>query len=119
MGISATVSMILHYPEVFAAAYAEVPAVAYFPGGDIGRLKGIGGPLAESAVTEQGESFIEYMNAPVVVAASDADIPPLFMINARSDRSISWKSKPVFYRAMNQAQTSCLCILEQWWAYGL
>ena len=104
MGGSATVSMVLHHPKVFAAAYAEVPAVAYLPGGNIGRLKGVCGPLDDSAVTGQGKPFLEHMNAPAVVAASDADIPPLFMINAKSDKSISWKSKPVFYTAMNQAK---------------
>lgn len=104
MGGSGAVSMGFHHPGVFAHIYANVPAVAYTPEGNLGRLICFCGPLDDTVVTHEGKPFLEHMNSILTAQRTKANLPFLFMLSGRTDRSIPWPNNPPFYRAMNEAR---------------
>ena len=104
MGGSGAVSMGFHHPDVFAQIDAIVPAVAFAPEGNQWRLECFCGPLDGTDVNHKGEPFLEHMNQILTAQHSKANLPFLFMLNGRNDKSIFWFNNPPFYRAMNDAK---------------
>lgn len=115
MGGSGTVQMALHYPDVFAAAYAKVPVYSYtwakmpkFPKlqpsiyrmqCSIGRFK-----PEDKVISPDGKDLLVYGNGAIQIARPQVDIPPIFATNGRRDMSIPWVNNPPFFRAANQAR---------------
>ena len=114
MGASGAILLGFHYPKIFARIDAFVPAVAYTPETNLWRLECFCGPLDETDVNHKGESFMDYMNGILIAKQSEADLPFLFMLSGRTDRSIPWANKPPFYRAMNEARQA----LVAYWSGG-
>jgi len=106
MGGSGTVAMALHFPQVFAAAYAEVPVYSCTkPGsGSAVRLECTCGPLDKPAFTAEGIPLLDYMNGALQMANATVDTPPIFATNGRQDGSIPWENNPPFYAAANSAR---------------
>jgi hypothetical protein len=105
MGGSGTVAMATHFPNVFAAARAEVPVYSLTrPGrGSAVRLECMVGSLKDRQVlTADGIPLLDYMNGTGNVLAAKGDLPPIFATNGRKDGSIPWENNPPFYTAMNQ-----------------
>jgi len=107
MGGSGTVAMVTHFPDVFAAAYAQVPVYSLTrPGkGSATRLECMVGSLENREVlTADGKPLLAYMNGTNNVLATKGDLPPIFSTNGRQDGSIPWENNPPFYTAMNQTR---------------
>ena len=106
MGGSGTVAMALHFPDVFAAAFAQVPVYSCTkPGkGSATRLECTCGPLNKPAFTADGTPLLEYMNGALQISKATGDIPPIFATNGRKDGSIPWENNPPFYSAANQSR---------------
>jgi predicted esterase len=108
MGGSGAVSMVMHHPHIFAAAIAWVPIVSYTPGkngpGSVARLESIVGPIDEKSIDGNGVPLLESMNGTIQATRTKADLPYLFMVHGRTDKSIQWENNPPFYRSMNQAR---------------
>ena len=107
MGGSGTVAMALHFPHVFAAAYAQVPVYSCTrPGkGSAVRLECMVGSLRDrKVVTSDGVPLLDYMNGAANMRKAKGDVPPIFSCNGRRDGSIPWENNPPFYRAANGAR---------------
>ncbi len=107
MGGSGTVAMVLHHPQVFAAAFAAVPVYSCTrPGkGSARRLECACGPLGDRpAFNGDGVPLLEYMNGARNMLKARADVPPLFATNGRRDGSIPWENNPPFYAAADRAR---------------
>jgi hypothetical protein len=107
MGGSGTVAFATHFPQVFAAARAEVPVYSLTrPGqGSAVRLECMVGSLKDREVlTADGIPLLDYMNGTRNVLAAKGDLPPIFATNGRKDGSIPWENNPPFYTAMNQTR---------------
>ncbi|MDX9979074.1 MAG: prolyl oligopeptidase family serine peptidase [Lentisphaeria bacterium] len=107
MGGSGTVALAIHFPEVFAAAHAQVPVYSLTrPGqGSAQRLECMVGSLRDREVlTVDGIPLLDHMNGTRNVLAAKGDLPPMFATNGRKDGSIPWENNPPFYAAMNQTR---------------
>lgn len=114
MGASGAIVLGFHHPELFARIDAFVPAVAYTPETNLGVLECFCGPLDKADVNHKGESFIDYMNGILTAKRSITDLPFVFMLSGRTDRSIPWINNPPFYRAMNEARQAIVA----YWSGG-
>lgn len=111
MGGSGAVTLATKYPQIFAAAYAQVPVYAYTWEGcstskslTAARLVCNCGPLKDTpAFTADGKDFLQAMDNRLSIAATQ-DIPPIFATNGRKDASIPWNNNPSFYQAANAAR---------------
>ena len=106
MGGSGTVAMATHFPEVFAAAYAQVPVYSctFLGRSSASRLECMVGSLKREVLTEDGIPLLDYMNGARNVLAAKVDLPPIFATNGRKDGSIPWENNPPFYAAMNKSR---------------
>lgn len=107
MGGSGSVAMALHFPHVFAAAYAQVPVYSCTrPGkGSAVRLECLCGPLSERVVkTADGIPLLDHMNGTRQLSCAKTDTPPIFATNGRTDASIPWENNPPFYAATNETR---------------
>ncbi len=114
MGGSGAVSMGFHHPYIFAHIHANVPAVAYTPEGNLERLVCFCGPLDDTVVNHKDEPFLEHMNGILTAQRTKANLPFLFMLSGRADKSIPWPNNPPFYRAMNDARQAFVA----YWSNG-
>ena len=111
MGGSAAVAMATHFPDRFAAAYAQVPVYSYTwekcstsNAITACRLECSCGPLkGKKATLKNGMDLFEYMSGAKNIAAK-RDMPPILATNGRCDPSIPWVNNPPFYTAANQAK---------------
>lgn len=107
MGGCGTVSFGLRHPELFVGLHARVPIVAYtyLGGGSAKRFEPCcwTGPIPESLAADDGEPFLERMNGTRFVERTREDLPMLFLIHGRQDKSIPWQNNPAFYRALESA----------------
>lgn len=111
MGGSGTVSMVLHNPGAFAAAYAEVPVVSYTEKKcptaaqtSAWRLYGLAGRMAARLKTADGTPLLQKMNGPAQLKKLEGALPPIYIVNGRTDRSIPWCNNPEFYRGLDEAR---------------
>ncbi len=107
MGGSGAVALALHFPDVFAAAQAQVPVYSCTrPGqGSATRIECMCGPLQGTAsTTVGGVAVLDYLNGARNLLAATLDTPPIFATNGRQDGSIPWENNPPFYAAAAQAR---------------
>lgn len=110
MGGSGTVQMVTHYPEFFAAGFAQVPIYAYsWAGGkhnSAWRMTCSIGQFTSKnpALMPDGTDLVDYSNGAKYMGNAAVDMPPLFATNGRKDSSIPWINNPPFYRAANQGR---------------
>ena len=108
MGGTGTVQMITHYPEFFAAGFAQVPIYAFTwkTGQSAWRMTcSIGKFDAKNpARMPDGTDLVEYTDGARNMGKAAIDMPPLFATNGRKDSSIPWVNNPPFYRAANDAR---------------
>ena len=107
MGGSGTVAMALHFPDIFAAAYANVPVYSCTrPGrGSASRLECMVGSLKNRKVTTtDGIPLLDYMNGVRNILNAKGATPPIFACNGRRDGSIPWENNPPFYAAAAKAR---------------
>ena len=107
MGGSGTVAMVMHFPEVFAAAYANVPVYSCTrPGtGSAWRIECMIGTLKDrKVVTDDGIPVLDYMNGERNMLNATVATPPIFACNGRKDGSIPWENNPPFYAAAAKAR---------------
>lgn len=115
MGGSGSVQLAVHYPEVFAAAYAMVPVYSYtwatmpkFPKlqPSIFRMQcsiGLFKP-EDKVISPDGKDLLVYGNGAIQINRPQVDITPIFACNGRRDMSIPWVNNPPFFRAANEAR---------------
>ena len=119
MGGCGTISFGLRHPELFAALHAHVPIVAYTYEGSAQsaiRLEptvGVG-TIGATLRDSEGGPLLARMNGTKFVAETKADLPFLFLVNGRQDRSIPWVNNPPFYRAIDAARQG----YAAWWDNG-
>ena len=115
MGGTGSVQMAVHYPEVFAAAYAMVPVYAFTwektptirgLAPSITRMQCSIGQFKETdkVLMPDGTDILEYCDGARYIARPAVDIPPIFATNGRQDMSIPWVNNPPFFRAANDAR---------------
>ncbi|MCI5779254.1 MAG: alpha/beta hydrolase [Lentisphaeria bacterium] len=115
MGGSGAVQLALHYPEVFAAAWALVPVYSYtwermpkFPGlaPSISRMQcsiGLFKPT-DRVLMPDGRDLLDYGSGAKNIDRPQVDMPPIFATNGRRDMSIPWVNNPPFFKAANRAR---------------
>lgn len=107
MGGCGTVSFGLRHPELFVGLHARVPIVAYtyLGGGSAKRFEPCcwTGPIPETLATSDGEPFLDRLNGTRFVEQAREDLPMIFLIHGRQDKSIPWQNNPGFYRALEQS----------------
>jgi hypothetical protein len=113
MGGTGTVQMVTHYPEFFAAGFAQVPIYAFTwnvgPGNkqnSAWRMTCSIGKFTEKnpARMLDGTDLVDYCNGAANIGKAAIDMPPLFATNGRNDGSIPWVNNPPFYRAANEGR---------------
>jgi S-formylglutathione hydrolase FrmB len=106
MGGCGGISMALHHPDRIAAVYAHVPILSYTdsgPGGARGsmwRISQLAGPKKGLAPTDEAMTMGERMNG-LSAMKLVKDLPFLYIVNGRTDKSIPWYNCPPFYKALN------------------
>ena len=107
MGGCGTISFGLRHPELFAGLHAHVPIVAYtyLGRGSAHRCEPSCwvGTIPAALETDEGLPFVEHLDGTKFVRQCPDDLPPLFLINGRTDASIPWENNPAFYRTLNDA----------------
>ena len=117
MGGYASLNMALHYPELFASAYAWVPPTDFFRMSDYGN--GIAtmhwGPREANIRTNEGTGIFDRTDL-VAYARShpEVDFPVIMMFNGKQDKLITWEGPRLFYQAMQQSNHALLAF----WSRG-
>ncbi len=106
MGGCGTISFGMRHPEIFAAAKAHVPIVAYRHANPADhqrdssfRVVGYCGPLEKPC--SDGMPLGERLDGIRWVKRHPGDLPFLVITNGRRDGSIPWRPNPDYYRALD------------------
>ena len=110
MGGTGTVQMVTHFPEFFAAGFAQVPIYAFtWKGGkknSAWRMTCSVGEFTEKnpARLLDGTDLLDYIDGAKNIGKAAVDMPPLLATNGRNDNSIPWVNNPPFFRAANEGR---------------
>lgn len=116
MGGIGSVFLAMWYPEIIAAAWANVPLVDFSFQSDPNPLAGFNtgnyfrlgcdrlwGTVASDLRMPDGTRVYQRMNAGALASSLEGRfIPPIIMYSGRNDQVVGWAEKIPFYRAMQK-----------------
>ncbi|EIP99610.1 hypothetical protein OpiT1DRAFT_04134 [Opitutaceae bacterium TAV1] len=102
-------------PGRFASVDVLVPFVdwSYAQGGESNarRLLGVCGPM--TTPTPGGAPFADKVNLVKMISGTKDDLPFMILRTGRNDRSVFWRRKPAYFRAMNERRNGILASWDQ------